>query len=392
MDEQRFSQSGERPSERLDQSCADYDALLTARFDGETSAEQAARADAHLVACARCESLWRAWSQSRSLLQKLPSPPAPPFLMARILTVCRIASMRSEKVMEESWTIDATMLPAPAPPSFLKDEILRRTVGAGDSISAAREAILVGQTTSAPSLHTGFAFWENTRRALAATALPAAALLVIVFSQRAPEPLSSPTKQYSRAAQTKVQSTNQEQRVPQNVVATTPKTVVFAPRAANFVAPPKTEAPKLQVPVFAPAARIIFARGKIAVAPLPKFEPISFPTPKSNQNSRRLAAKKAAESTAPRVSTPSLATPAIWRIAISETNAEPIQSVLPIVAKVTIPPSQLRATLIAENSQSSDEDEVLDLVSRARDNRPDDVRETMDDFRALLASDSWDDK
>ncbi len=388
MEEQGFSRS----RARLDQSCVGYDALLTTHFDGQASADEAARADAHLATCAQCESLWHSWSQSRLLLQRLPSPNAPPFLLARILTICRLASLRSEKAMEEGWIIDATMLPAPAPPSFLKEEILRRTVGANDSISAAREAILDGQTMGAPSLHTGFAFWENARRALAATALPAAALLVIVFSQRPPEPLSSPAKQYSRTPQTTIQSANEDDGAPKSAIAAPPKTVAFTPRAARFVVPPK-----LGAPVFALAARPAFARGKIAFEPLPKFEPISFPAPrppKSSQQSPKKTVMSTAphKSTAPRSSTLPSVTPALWHPMISEIRMQPIKSVSPAAFKVTIPISPLLATLVVENSETSDENDVLDLVSRARDNRPDDVREAMDDFRALLASSSWDEK
>jgi hypothetical protein len=423
MAELHSSQPDERAADdepvavRADAACLDYSALLTACFDGEADAAQAAQARAHLETCALCGQLWQAWTRQRALLRSLPRESAPSFLPAQIRAICRLSALLPAGTpvaaqKDEGLILNAALLPAPAPPAFLKDEILRCTTG------AAIEALLQGAELHAPSPHTGLAFWETTRRALAAVALPAAALCVILLSQRAPDSVETPMPEYSAPAPSQNRAARAESVTPK--AATPPKTATMA--ALARVAPPvalPSPAASSPVSVVVPApARVpapirVPARSTVAhsaTAPeraISHFAAVSFEPPHPARDVVAAAPRptarvravvqhtaKRSSPRAPALSTLPRVTLASWRPAnLSRTSAPVLERANyvgerpPVVTHPLVSQPIRVATSLPDDAEATDDDsDVLTLVSRARDNRPDDVREAVDDFRALLAS------
>ncbi|PQV63653.1 Putative zinc-finger [Abditibacterium utsteinense] len=64
--------------------------LVMALFDGETNELETRRARAHLLVCPTCAKRWLDWNHSRDLL-RVPFAPPPPMLLWRVLMACRLA-------------------------------------------------------------------------------------------------------------------------------------------------------------------------------------------------------------------------------------------------------------------------------------------------------------
>lgn len=66
--------------------------LVMTLFDGEADEIEARRARAHLLVCQTCARRWLDWNRSRDLLQIAPVPVAPPHLLWRVLLACRLGA------------------------------------------------------------------------------------------------------------------------------------------------------------------------------------------------------------------------------------------------------------------------------------------------------------
>ena len=64
--------------------------VVMALFDGEANQAEARRARAHLLVCQTCANRWLDWNRSRDLLRGAPVS-TPPLLLWRVLAACRLA-------------------------------------------------------------------------------------------------------------------------------------------------------------------------------------------------------------------------------------------------------------------------------------------------------------
>lgn len=79
------------PSENNDD-CRVLAPFVMTLFDGEADEIEARRARAHLLVCQNCARRWLDWNRSRDLLQSAPVPAPPPHLLWRVLMACRLAN------------------------------------------------------------------------------------------------------------------------------------------------------------------------------------------------------------------------------------------------------------------------------------------------------------
>lgn len=106
--------------------CDDVAYLLTALFDNEATEDEARRARLHLLACQRCADTFRNWNQARIILREEPVPAPPPSLLWRVLMACRLASMSGTETAEPSRPSRESLSAVPA---SLQASILAATVG-----------------------------------------------------------------------------------------------------------------------------------------------------------------------------------------------------------------------------------------------------------------------
>jgi hypothetical protein len=193
--------------------CLAYQALLTAFFDGEATASQAASAQAHLQTCAACARAWQSWQQAQSALQALPAIPVPASLSTSVhLTSAKAQPLsasaaraeqkqaeqaRAERLLEET-LFEAARGYEPQPftpvlqsffsdvavPSDLKQKILIATVAAPPKQSTVAR-MLQGLRESATAL-----LAPRPVRWVGALAVPAMAAFLI-FASQTPESINT---------------------------------------------------------------------------------------------------------------------------------------------------------------------------------------------------------
>jgi hypothetical protein len=398
---------------------------LTALFDGEANAADAKLAREHLEACARCATLWQSWSRYRFLLRRLPVPAAPPALLTRILLAVRLMGVARPGVVaplslpheaeprgveahdarllsEVVWLSGANPfaprrgtrksaariespreLPpldplAPQPPAGLRDEILRRTIGA--------QAVEIVETPPVGALKARRAWNFST------VLMPALAAWLIFLSNgwqvfapvpraaqsesRTPRVSQSPTKRPAKIAAPRLARALTPRVMPSVVEAEAMPRESAAPDEAVLQILPVVEAesegaprPTATAPAAAPAPV-----APVSVAPAP--QPAPKPTvpvalsvvrhrPAITAASVELRPRRA-EWNAPQPAMPDTRGVAWAKIADDRVAAPPAPEVA------------------AENANDGAAAEALEHVTRLSDDRPDDVRNVVDEFRTSL--------
>jgi hypothetical protein len=143
--------------------CESLAPFVMALFDGEASEDQAKRARAHLLVCQTCAHRWLDWNRSRDLLRTVTVPAPPPTLLWRVLMACRLAGFARKT------TSTPTSAPAPRP-SF------GNSFGDSDAPDALRAQILARTTRAAASAETVSSSVVKSRSTFPGLAMPAFAV------------------------------------------------------------------------------------------------------------------------------------------------------------------------------------------------------------------------
>ncbi len=154
-------------------------------FDGEADELESRRARAHLLVCQSCAMRWLDWNRSRDLLQSAPVPAPPPQLLWRVLMACRLANASKRGSARQNHAENETEV---GPSGDFTAQILARTT---------RQAPANRQAPAKKSAQVpGFVNYFAPRR-LSALAVPALALWMMVLQRDAwlptPIPVSAPT-------------------------------------------------------------------------------------------------------------------------------------------------------------------------------------------------------
>lgn len=336
--------------------CESLAPLLTALFDGEADATQAAQIRAHLLLCQRCATVWAQWNTTRRLLQSAPVVAPPPALFARIMLACRLLAppCAGEKIA--------------APPADLTARILAQTVGAQPRTSR-------------------FSFALPRPVAFSALVVPAMAafLLILQGSNGLQTPVAENTVPTSvelpqRAAQPKPAA--KTFAAPLSAPSEMEKVLAIALELDNQPIPTTPAAPRL--------ARSIEPRRTFAQ---PTFQTVSWPAPALE---RREIARKTESAPKPIIEVRSVALIAPRKTAkiapaVLASDSAPIRlrraAFRPSLAATSQPTHGLRASLPTAPKMPTVRLAALHSIESAGESL-EDVRSLVEDYRATLAGDS----
>ncbi|MDQ3815053.1 MAG: zf-HC2 domain-containing protein [Armatimonadota bacterium] len=418
----------------VDSECLHLAPLLTALFDGEANSEEARSARAHLKTCNRCTHVWRSWTRTRSLMQSVPAPPVPLGLLTRILLACRLTALARKTT--RSTAMDAWMqmpgvqahdarilrdtlldsqpssLPlgvdgffstriAPAPPPHLKDEILRRTVGAQ---AARQDSVQHGDSIAPPSINSS-RLPRHLRRLSTAAAVPAmAAWLLLLTHQLSQYPAAEPALELTEQTTSFASSIERPAAARRPSVAARPlvgraKKTTVAPSMARLSAKRDSESTRAVIHGRAQAE----PKGRVNAKPNSSHLPGRIPhkaramaaTPVSDAHRtvRPPAARKEPTIKPRRIATTVQLMPAVARklammwqspadrhlerkVEWSSSHAWPLTA--------SQEPSSEQEPSFEAATAAMDDEETLEQVRSISDSRPDDVRDVLDDYRASL--------
>jgi hypothetical protein len=429
--------------------CESLAPFVMALFDGEASEEQAKRARAHLLMCQTCANRWLDWNRSRDLLRSVTVPAPPTTLMWRVLMACRLASHSGQSTSKTAAYTDRSQVLRPTfdadsgAPDALKAQILARTT------QAARGQAAKPQTASSSTISSswGSSSVQKSRRArpvffTPSFAVPALALWLMVLQRdafvvtQAPEtaPAESSLESPERAPVARPRLRNVSTHAASGIKKSVPHHVIHRPEMAD-----EAEAP--QESVFHPAmtadehfvraahvtrqheeephrvdARNEYSRNEDSRNEEPREETRDDSRTEQRRGEERPAGIRLASMTASletrpvvkptlEISAPALRSravkmlsrpatlsgnkrapglrPARWELATPRTpNLVQVSSGADQAMRVSLPStlasSPAPTRLLADNFDSDDE-------------RVEEVRSVVDDFRASLASDSGSD-
>lgn len=364
--------------------CARAASALTALFDGQASAVEFVEAQHHLAECQACATLFQTWKRNRFLLRALPIPAVPAVLLTRVLMAVRLlpfsrggASLPAlpKGILAQAEARDAALLAhtvmvsganpfaarrrsdqtsklpeiapldanVPLPPNEMQFEILSRTVFAPEAAALQPEA----------RRHS----W-NLRPAL----VPALAAFLMLFTGQVRQP------ELSKTAPLATVTTQRE--APQKSAAPIPARREAAAVPVVF----DEEAPQPQAAVL-PAVAGVVAEPAVApiapaVAPMEAFVAATLPFVTDHKPVIRQPESRPA----PAIS--SVSEPLHTRGALPGT---------PVTRhSAPAPASPAQPHEAASDDHADDADEVISHVARLNDERPDDVRDVVDEFRAAL--------
>ena len=368
--------------------CARAASALTALFDDEASAVEFVDAHTHLADCQACAGIFQTWKRNRFLLRSVPMPLVPAVLFTRVLLAVRLlhftksaagtslpsrslagtlfhAEARDSSLLAQTVMLSGAnpfaarrrsdqtsrlpeMAPldssVPLPPAEMQSAILSRTVFAPETFAIQPESGRHG--------------W-NLRPAL----VPALAAFLMFFTGqvRQPEVIES-----SPAAAVAV-----ERETPSKFVA--PLRARRAAAATSVVEGGQDATPNVSV---LPA---------LAVVP-------SEPLPGAATPAVALPTEAFLNATLPFVAShiPAASQPAAFLAPSISSLSEPLHTrgALPgtLVTRhaTSAPASAVQPTEVGGDDNAGDPDEVISHVARLSDERPDDVRDVVDEFRAAL--------
>lgn len=425
---------------------------LTALFDGEANEQETRLACAHLEACGQCEVLWQTWTHHRYLMRRLPAAPVPPGLLVRVMTAIRLLSLMPQagqrlngvpqhyepqatkahdaRLLSEVVWVTGTQpfaprrnrnvrpikieapreLPpldplAPMPPSYLHDEILRRTVGA--VTSAAAPAPLVDELPYETVVPVTKRRHSRSRQFMPALTPMLAAWLVMLAGRAGMLPtLSAPPAKvpvaesaakpsaasFAKPAPTTVRNFAKAlakafvPAVPNSASAETlDRTEESATRVETAVVDVTRPAPVVVYEV--PTVTTVKAAPTLEVAVATASAPAVNPTVK--KITLPVALTVVHRAPAPRLRPATTAASMEIRMRHAEWGApSPVLSPPRRLTsfsddRVATPVASVPATEDVEGESTA---ETLEHVARLNDDRPDDVGTVLDDFRTAIAS------
>lgn len=401
--------------------CIQAQATLTAAFDGEADETALASARGHLKDCAHCVRHWDEWEKTRLLLRSIPAPAAPSSLLTQVLLACRLTSPEeitktesevlraaladyldsSSDAFEGATLEDAPLArflqTVPTPPE-LQNQILQRTIAAPKpwwiSLLPAAQVAVNGwregwstprplrwsMSLAVPALAAWLIFAGQTEYSQVPPAIETAPPVAV--TPKAPDK-TKPAASVSKAAAPKLSANSDWLQPLKGAIK----------RAANSlpVATPRKEKPEnVVVAVAAPARPRVVAAHVTEPVSRPRIVEASLAKPPVKKIARaiRRAAGLAKARVVPAVDIVEHSQGAVVAVAAAPSTNRPSlnrirrtnDGIKHQISNPYTPPSRLAKLT------ELDFEEAFIAVTSVRDDRPEDVRRALDEFRAAVLS------